>query len=434
MYMAIVHPDDPALVNLVLWMGNGRVQAPARRRCHDKRSRILVETILRQKNRRGSYLVQEPGPAADEPVDEQKNCASEETRAADGLYAEIGIGRVEDGAADRGAEEQSDRHDGEHHPEPGPEVPEVLGDGGHHHRGQRDQAAREESVQEREDDDAGRGVDRDPAKGYHGRQTGRGYENVERTPVVRGKVRREATERRRGVEHGEEVEGQVLRRDPFLNRPRLDVAEEVVVAQEPDELRQAEERESDLLERRELEQTPLVLSGEPDAHDRDGHGARSQAHKGQGPRRPPESNLLLEPVEYDRIDDAADAAARRGDPVREGPSFLEILRQQRHRRHKHAACADPDADALRQHDLVVLGREARHHVAKDNHKPSEGEKGVKIARVKERSGNDAEKHEEESLDGSYPGDRRRGLVWQNLLFVVGLEYPESIDDAPLPAS
>lgn len=97
---------------------------------------------------------------------------------------------------------------------------------------------------------------------------------------------------------------------------------------------------------------------------------------------------------------------------------------------EEAAGADADAEALGEHDLVVVGGEGGHHVAEDDHEGAEGEEDGEVACVEEGAGDDADGHEEVGLEGADPGDCGGGVVGEDGLLVEGLEDAEGVDEAP----
>lgn len=139
---------------------------------------------------------------------------------------------------------------------------------------------------------------------------------------------------------------------------------------------------------------------------------------------------MLELVEDDGVYDAADAGAGGGDSICQGSFLLEVLGHEGDGRDEEAACADADAKALGEHDLVVFRGEAGHHVAEDDHEAAKGDEGVEVACVEEGACDDADGHEEMGFYGADPCDCGGGLVGENVLFVKSLENTECVDEAP----
>lgn len=337
---------------------------------------------------------------------------------------------AEDGAADWGPHQQGKGREGETHAQPRSKGSHILRDGHHHHRRQRDESSGEEPVQDREHDNAGGVVDRDPAEGQNAGDCRSRSEHVERARIVSEEIRHHSTERRGSVEHRQEVEPQVFVDNSGLDRVRLDVVQIIVKAKETQEDANAEKHELQLLESRQLQQGPFLHGLEPHPQHGERDATGPQTHEAQDPCRPWKANLPLQPIKHDGIDDAADAAPGRGDAVRKASFPAEILRQDRDGRHEQTARPKPDTDTLRKHELPVLGGQTGHHQSERDQEGPRPQQQMEVACVEERARDDADQHQEERLDRSDPGDRRGGHVREDCLLIVGLKNTKRVDDSP----
>jgi hypothetical protein len=67
-------------------------------------------------------------------------------------------------------------------------------------------------------------------------------------------------------------------------------------------------------------------------------------------------------------------------------------------RYKKDASPDANADTLREEGLIVLLHQASRHHAENNEKRPHTHEGASIPRIKKRSGQCADKQQEEGLD------------------------------------
>ena len=214
------------------------------------------------------------------------------------------------------------------------------------------------------------------------------------------------------------------------NSIRLNIIYRRVEAEEAEEHRHNKHAIRRLLKRIQLQKTPLRLRLNPDLHQRHTDQARSQRNKPQHPCRPAEPNPRIQFAKDNRIDDASNRTPRRRKPVRERLLRRKVLRQQRDARHEQQPVADADAHGLAQHDLPVLGREARHHEAERDEGRAPRDQRLEVAPVEDRAGQHADEEQQERLDGADPGDLGGRAAGQQVRLVVGLEDAEGVDGAP----
>lgn len=107
-------------------------------------------------------------PGTHNPHNNEPHRSRDERTSREQLHTEVRALRIQDGATDRRADEQTDGRDGKHHTETGAQLADVLCHPGHDDRRQGDEAAGAETVQDGEDDDAGGIVDADPGEGEDG--------------------------------------------------------------------------------------------------------------------------------------------------------------------------------------------------------------------------------------------------------------------------
>lgn len=77
--------------------------------------------------------------------------------------------------------------------------------------------------------------------------------------------------------------------------------------------------------------------------------------------------------------------------------------------YEHHACTYACADSLSEEDLVVLICQAGHHRAEDDKKGSDAEEGAGVTSVKNGPRECADNKEQGGLNGTNPGDGRRGV-------------------------
>ena len=122
---------------------------------------------------------------------------------------EFALGEIDQRSGDRVADQEPQCADSETHAHPRPYHRHVgcqLCDNG---RDQRHECAREEAVEDAEDDDAGDVFDGDPAETQQARGECARKEHVQRAQLVGQKVWEDAAEGGSGVDDGQEVEGEV---------------------------------------------------------------------------------------------------------------------------------------------------------------------------------------------------------------------------------
>ena len=180
-----------------------------------------------------------------------------------------------------------------------------------------------------------------------------------------------------------------------------DGAEEADVAEK---YGRAEGGVGDFAERGGLEEGPLLFRRLAGAHYRAGEETSGEGDEAEDACGPAEADLWLELAKDDRVEDAAEITARRGDSGGKGPFRGEILRHYRNRREVETACSETEADGLSEHHLPILQAETRHHEAQSDEKGACGDEGPEVASVVQRADEDADKQEQKGLDRADPGD------------------------------
>lgn len=135
---------------------------------------------------------------------------------------------VEEGAADGGADEHANARDAEAHADARADLAEVWGERDEGARGQRDERAGEEAVEDRKDDEGPGAAHGGPCDEERATQKRDGDECVEGAYVVRERGGCEAAEKGGGVEDGHEVEGECRACVGLGQRKGRDVEEGVV--------------------------------------------------------------------------------------------------------------------------------------------------------------------------------------------------------------
>ena len=112
----------------------------------------------------------------------------------------------------------------------------------------------------------------------------------------------------------------------------------------------------------------------------------------------------LESVEDYGVEDSSQRRPR--SCYTRGKSFLrrKISRDDSHTGDKKTAASNPDADALCQHDLPVLGANGRHHHTEYDQERTSCYERPEVSCIVQRTCPDADQKEEVRLDGSDPGD------------------------------
>lgn len=81
-------------------------------------------------------------------------------------------------------------------------------------------------------------------------------------------------------------------------------------------------------------------------------------------------------------------------------------------------------------DLIVFSRQRGHHQTKHNEERSNDNEAFEIAPVEYWANNHADEEEKKPLDSADPRDGRGRIVGKKNIFIVALEHPKCVDDAP----
>lgn len=212
---------------------------------------------------------------------------------------------------------------------------------------------------------------------------------------------------------------------------QLYIKERRIQAQEHEEARRHKEHKRRVPQRLPVNQRALTARGRhARPHEGDRHGRDAEQDEGDHARGPPKADTADEAAENDGEDDARERAAGAGDADGERPARAEVLREDGRRRQEHQAHAHADAHALREQDVPVRRPERRHEHAEHEQELAREEQVPEVACVVEGACHHADEHEEAGLQGADPGDGRRRLGREQVGFVVRLEYPEAVHQAP----
>ena len=124
--------------------------------------------------------------------------------------AELAIGHIEDGARNRIPDQEPESREGETHTHPCPDQAQVRGEKDDDGRGKRHNGAGEEAVEHTENPHSGRVLDAEPCEGEHGSDERTWHDGVERARSIGYQTRNDAAEDGARVEHGQQVEGDVV--------------------------------------------------------------------------------------------------------------------------------------------------------------------------------------------------------------------------------
>lgn len=109
----------------------------------------------------------------------------------------------------------------------------------------------------------------------------------------------------------------------------------------------------------------------------------------------------------------------------------KVLADERNTGREQAAGAQTQAKTLRKENLPVLGGEAGHHHAKDGQEDAQAGNVVKVAAVECAAAEDADKEQQEALDGADPRNGRKGRAFEERAGVVGLEDTKGVGHSPI---
>ena len=279
---------------------------------------------------------------------------------------EAAVVAVLQGAADGVADERGGRDEHEHAAGAQADLADVA-DGGDEGGQDGDEGAAAEAVEGGEDE-AGRGARGGQPQGEadEAAEVAHGHGHVEAAELVGDEARQDAAEDGDGVEHGDQVAGQVGVGADRDGRQR-DEVEGQEDAEEDEEGGHDEQHEGRLAQRpqqaHELE--PARRVGQARGHRQVGDDQQAQDQEAGDAHGPAVADLRQQPLHQDGEDDAAERGAAGHDAERERAPPQEPRRRRRHGRVEDAAGAQRRADALGQQDLVVLRAQRGHHDAED---------------------------------------------------------------------
>ncbi|TKW52750.1 hypothetical protein CTA1_7515 [Colletotrichum tanaceti] len=334
-----------------------------------------------------------------------------------------------EGAADGGAEQQGDGHDGVGHAEAGADVVAVGGELGEGGGLQGEEAAAAEAVEDKGDDEAGGVADGHEAEGGDGHDEHGDDEQVHAAEAVGEQVRQDAAEDGGAVHDGQQGEA-------------LDVDKGRVHGQEDEAAGRHEEEVGGVGEGGPVDPGPPPPRRLGRVHAGDGHALGGQRHQGHGPHRPGEADLGLEEPEEDgqyqtrereRNDEAkrnspANTTPRGGDAKGHGKPRGEPGRQDGDAQDGQAAHAGADAEPLRQEQLQEAPAEALGDGADDDEQGAGPEQLARVAQVEDGAGEAAQEDHQEALQGADGGDGEGGVLPQQVGLVVDLEDAEAGDE------
>lgn len=255
-------------------------------------------------------------------------------------------------------------------------------------------------------------------------------EDVERPCLVGKPVGQGPAKHGRGVEDGHNVE----RHGGICGAGRQAIVRQVeqynIEAGEPEQASEGEQEPPAVGEGRRVENgaDPRRLDAlAQQQHWRNESGKADEADHADAPRK---SNFVYQLEQNNRVDDAAQRAARRRDASGQADLGAEVGLQDGDRGREHKASAQADAESLSQDDLPVLRSQTQHHVAEHDQEGADADFEAQVAPVVEGPADEPGRQHEESLDGANPGDIRRGLDEELARLVVRLEHSKCVEQPP----
>lgn len=298
------------------------------------------------------------------PGNQNESCPRNAEDARKHLDTDPTAGSCQDRTVDRVRRQSSDgvRQEGDSRSEPN-----LLerGDGCHQRRNQRHVRARAETEQHGESNQRAIRVRRDPERQHPDTgQVADHHEDVVLSNLVTKNAREDTSKQRSSVEDSDKVLRQV-RAHACLEGLHLDV-----VDRDKDAVCEEKETNDDANELELLERAQEHLLGDllrtwgvVRADRQVGNDEQPQNHEGAGAHGPGISDLLDEPRDHDREDDAADGGAGREKAESGAALDVEPAVDRVHRGLEDGGDTNGRADSLGEEDLVVLGCEGGHHEA-----------------------------------------------------------------------